>query len=125
MVFSFVIIAMVYLLSIFAKSKFRVYQGCILNLKFIFLPPPPFLIYIFQPFFLQFCVFEVNWRKNMHTFYQLGEKYAFSPLFYPLSIIFFPQPVILQNRKIYTPGVYIMERGKSRRKPLVNDTGEF
>ena len=30
----------------------------------------------------------------MHTFYQLGEKYAFSPLFYPLSIIFFPQPVI-------------------------------
>ena len=61
----------------------------------------------------------------MHTFYQLGEKYAFSPLFYPLSIIFFPQPVILPNRKIYTPGVYIMERGKSRKKPRVNDTGEF
>ena len=30
----------------------------------------------------------------MHTFNQLGEKYAFPPFFYPLSIIFFPQPVI-------------------------------
>jgi len=30
----------------------------------------------------------------MHTFYQLGNKYAFSPFLHPLSIIFSPQNVI-------------------------------
>ena len=51
------------------------------------------LVKYFQPFFLQFCIFQVNRGKNMHTFYQLGKKYSFSPLFYPLSIIFFPKLV--------------------------------
>ena len=101
-------------------------QGCILNLKFIFLPPPPLLdLYFFpnrtlllwggnnfQPFFLQFCIFQVNRGKNMHNFYQLGKKYAFSPLFVSPLNNFFPQPVIWPyfcppgggaNRKIYTP----------------------
>ena len=32
-------------------------------------------------FFLLFCKFIVNWGKNIHTVYQLGGKYAFSPLF--------------------------------------------
>ena len=82
-------------------------------LKFIFLPTPPFLI-IFLPqlkfivmrgarrmrkicslfFAILYTYVKVNWGKNMHTFKQLGEKNAFSPFFYPLSIKFFPQPVI-------------------------------
>ena len=69
--------------------------------------PPPFLIYIFpqmkfdlirlknvQAFFVLFCKVLVNWGKNMHTFYPLGKKYAFSTLFHSLSIIFFLQHVI-------------------------------
>ena len=53
----------------------------------------------------------------MNTFYKLGEKYAFPPLFfYPLSITFFPNllfghifapppppPGGWSNRKTYTP----------------------
>ena len=74
--------------------------------------PPPFLIYIFAPteiyynegvcaagdqfstFFCNFvyfksigekiCLLFTNWGKNMH----------FPPFFYPLSIMYFPQPVI-------------------------------
>ena len=86
-------------------------QGCILNLKFIFLTPPPsWFIFLsqmkfyegvraacdnFSGFFVLFCKFLVNWGKNMHTFYQLGKKYAFPPpFFHSLSIIFFPQHVI-------------------------------
>ena len=66
----------------------------------------------FSGFFEQFSKFLVNWGKNMHTFYQLAKKYAFSPLFYSLSIIFFPNLLFGHifvppggglNRKIYTP----------------------
>ena len=67
----------------------------------------------FSAFFLQFCIFQVNRGKNMHNFYQLGKKYAFSPLFVSPLNNFFPQPVIWPyfcpppkqktNRKIYTP----------------------
>ena len=93
-------------------------QGCILNLKFIFLPflPPPFLIYIFSPtefyynegvreagekfsaFFCNFVYFKsigekifilfTNWGKNMHF-----------PPFSP-NLLF---GHIFANRKIYTP----------------------
>ena len=35
-----------------------------------------------QAFFVLFCKYLVNWGKIMHTFYQLGKKYAFSPLFF-------------------------------------------
>ena len=97
----------------------------------MFLPPPPsWFIFLpqlkfdmrgcapqaknFLAFFVLFCKFLVNWGKNMHTFYQLGKKYAFPPFFHSLSIIFFPLHVICpyfcptiggSNRKIYTPEV--------------------
>ena len=52
----------------------------------------------FSAFFLQFCIFLVNWGKNsMHTFYQLGKIYAFPPLFLSPFNNFFPQPVIWPN----------------------------
>ena len=49
------------------------------------------------------------WGKNIHTFYQLGKKYAFPPpLSYLLSIIFFPNLIFghifaLLPRAHYTP----------------------
>ena len=65
-------------------------QGWILNLKFIFGPPPFWFFFpqmkfniwrgalcrrkIFSFFFLPFWDFKINWGKNMHTFYQLGKK---------------------------------------------------
>ena len=42
-----------------------------------------------QPFFGQFCTFQVNWVKNMQTFYQLWKKYALPPLFSSPFIHFF------------------------------------
>ena len=69
-----------------------------LNMKFIFLPPPPLLIYIFpqltltimrgcapqvknfQHFFAILYIL-IQMGKNMHTFYQLEKTYAFFPLF--------------------------------------------
>ena len=42
----------------------------------------------------------------MHTYYQLGKKYAFPPFFYPLSIIFFPNLLfgqIFGKKEKYTP----------------------
>ena len=45
----------------------------------------------FQIYFVLFCKFLVNWGKNMHTFYQLGKKYEFPPLFsFPFYHFFFP-----------------------------------
>ena len=52
-------------------------------------------------FFLQFCIFLVYRIKNMHTFHQLGEKYAyflpigekicvFPPFFIPFQYFFSP-----------------------------------
>jgi len=70
-------------------------ERCILNLKFIFLPPPtPFLNYIFSP--VNFEKFAALFFAILYILSQLGKKYAFSPFFYPLSLIFFPQPVIWQ-----------------------------
>ena len=87
-------------------------QGCILNLRFIFCPPP-FLIYIFSPkwnklywggarrrwkcsFFCNFVNFKSIGEKVCILFsvYQLGEKYAFPPLFSSPFNHFFPQYVI-------------------------------
>ena len=65
---------------------------------FIFLPPPLLGLYVLpwmkfiimrgcarrgkiSTLFLQFCILKVKWGKNMHTFYQMGEKYKFPPLF--------------------------------------------
>ena len=77
------------------------------------MPPPPFVDLYFFPqvkynewvraagekfsafFLLQFCIFQVNWGKNMQTFHQLGKNMHFPPFFHPLSIIFFPQHNIL------------------------------
>ena len=90
-------------------------QGCVLNLKFIFLPPSPFLIYISSPteiyykfsaFFCNFlyfkwiggkiCILFTNYGKNMHF-----------PLFIPSNIFFFPTCYVPMgggsNRKIYIP----------------------
>ena len=44
------------------------------------------------PFF-KFCKFQVNWGNNMHTFYQLGKKYAFSPPFFILQLFFSPNMI--------------------------------
>ena len=88
-------------------------QGCILNLKFIFLPPPPlfffWLIYLPQMFNIRrgyapqaknvqpcFAILKIlnKLGKIMHTFYQSGEKYAFFPLFSSPFNNLFPQHVI-------------------------------
>ena len=46
------------------------------------------------------CKFKVNWGKNMHNFYQLGKKYAFSPLFLSPFNHFFPN---LLSGHIFAP----------------------
>ena len=79
-----------------------------------FAPPSPFLIHIFPPkdinnndvvraageFFFDFVNFKPI--KNIHTFYQLGGKYAFPPLFSSPFHHFFPTEGGGSNRKIYT-----------------------
>ena len=52
----------------------------------------------------------------MRTFNQLGKKYAFSPLFYTLSIIFFPQPVIWP---------YFIYGGGGCKKKNINPSRDF
>ena len=48
-----------------------------------------------KPFILQFCIFYVNWGKNMNTFTNLGEKICIStPFFIPFQSFFFLQTVI-------------------------------
>ena len=79
---------------IYSILKCCVIQGCILNSKFIFLPPPLFFIIFFpqlkfiimrgcapqvinfQPFLSNIVYFKTIGGKNMH----------FPPFFYPLSI---------------------------------------
>ena len=74
--------------NFYEKSKKNVWRKCPIrgvykNLKFIFFPNPPF-------FFLQFCIFLVNWGINKNTFYPLGVNMHFPPFFHPFSIIVFP-----------------------------------
>ena len=69
-------------------------ERCILNLKFIFLPPPTPLNYIFSPT-VKFEKFPALFFCNFVYFKSIGEKYAFSPfLFIPFQYFFFPQPVV-------------------------------
>ena len=87
-------------------------QGCILNLKFIFLPPPLLDLYFFPNrnlLIMRGCAPQVKSFKPflsiLYILSQQGKKYTFflpieggeqhfPPFFYPLSIIFPPQPVI-------------------------------
>ena len=117
----------------------EIMQMCILCLKFIFLPPPPFwFIFCPQPKFIimRGCALQA---KNFPPFFailyilsQLGEKYAYFlpiaeknmhfPSFFISFQFFFPQPVIWpyfcppprgreggSNRKIYTPEIMKIE----------------
>ena len=61
-------------------------------------------------FLFNFVYFKSIGGKNMHTFYQLEKKYAFSPLFSSPFNHFFPPTCYLargagggSNRKLYTP----------------------
>ena len=64
----------------FSQMKFNIMTGCAPQAK------------KFQPFFVQFCKVLVNWGKNMHFFFQLGKKYAFSPRFFfiPFQSVIWP-----------------------------------
>ena len=79
-------------------------------IKFILLPPPPSWIHIFAPnevyyneglcekcsaFFCAILYIFSQLGKKYTYFFPIGEKICiFPPFFYPLSIIFSPQPVI-------------------------------
>ena len=67
--------------------KLRMKQGCILNLKFIFLAP--FLIHIFAPT-------EIYHKEGVRA---AGE------FFFILFSIFYILSQLGKNRKIYTPGM--------------------
>ena len=60
-------------------------QGCILNLKFIFLHPPPFLIHIFPPY----IVLKIS--SLFSSILHWGELYISPPFFIPFFISFFKQ----------------------------------
>ena len=119
------------------KNKCRVtYQGCILNLKFIF-PPTPFLDSYFFPqgnliimrwcaphaknvklFFGNFVNIKSIGEKICLLFTNWGKKNAFPPFFsspfnnfFPPTwyfAIFLPPGVGGSNRKIYTPVTYLI-----------------
>ena len=90
-------------------------------MKFIFLPPPPFLIYVFSLTDYKEAhtgeIFSAFFFAILYILSQLGKKYAFLPLFLSSFNHFFPQPVIWPyfcppppwgggvNRKIYTPEI--------------------
>ena len=100
-------------------SLFEHFPGVYIKFEIhIFAPPFWFkffpkwsLISKFSAFFVQFFFFS-KLGKNMHFFYQLGIKYAFSPLFsFPFNNFFSPTcyfAIFLSggggaDRKIYTP----------------------
>ena len=72
------------------------------------IPPPPFLIYIFSPtdnYSEGVRAAGENFQPFFTILYilsQLGEKYAFPPLFYPLSPLFF-YPLSI----IFPPACYL------------------
>ena len=82
-------------LIFFPQKKFNIMTRCAPQAK------------NFQPFFVQFCKFLVNWGKNKHFFANWGKNMHFPPFFHSLLIIFFPNLLIghifATNRKIYTP----------------------
>ena len=89
------------------------------NLKFIKLRRCTPQAKNFQP---RFCNF-VNRRSIgekiwIRTFYRFGEKYAFSPLFYPLSIIFFPNLLyghFFVKQKNIHPYIYVYTKARTVR----------
>ena len=98
-------------------TEFRDISGVYIKFE-VHISPPPFLIYTFSPteidsnegvraacekfsaLFCNFVYFKSIGEKYAY-FLPIGEKICISPLFYPLSIIFFPQPVIFPY---FSPG---------------------
>ena len=83
------------LMNVYYILKFLYWkQGCMLNLKFIFLPPPSWFIFfpsLFCCSFVNFksvgekiCILFTNWGKNMY----------FPAFFHPLSIILSPNMLV-------------------------------
>ena len=78
-------------------NMYILWQGCILNFKFIFLPSLPFLIHVFPQMkfiLMRGCAPEpTNCQpfspkllgKKYAKYLPIGEKYEFSPFFHPFS----------------------------------------
>ena len=96
-----------------SSYSYRILQGCILNLKFIFMCPPPPSWFIFLPNLKFLIIRGARRRWKMFSFFfcnfvylkLIGEKLCIFPPFF-LSPFNFPQPVIWRPTEKYTPLKY-------------------